>query len=375
MDQKVVSTVDFAKAMREVSGSFGDEVERFESRFGAVDNDMLAVLAQAAFLCWHSVEIRANLFALCEAIKSSKPTSHYYHCQITARRWNEMHTYLVGIQRWLGVERSLPPQVDSGKVEEIGGWLGEPTPARRALAELLLIRLVDDLLNYASLARFEGGRSEKEEAYSDFSIWYRAQDDTPYAVARTGDDSRQPFADPLLKERTDKLAGVVREEIALDDAEQLLSFIKRQTQPPCMHRFSRYLDVQITSIGALKWRGNLPPDTVSKAEWQAFTAQAQAALELWANDEFSHDGQAATHSLQASAENGTAQRIYAALGVPTELKQSIVRDFVLCGFWDVGVAAGWTWLVQGAQTMGSTAYSAFHLDAFEQDNPATVAEP
>jgi hypothetical protein len=355
--------------MREAGGSFDERVRQFESRFGAVSGDLLGVLAQAAFLCWHNVEIYRNVYTLCEAIQTGRPTTHYYHCQITARRWNEMHAYLVGIQRWIGVEHTLPPEIDPSQVEQIGAWLGERTPVKQALTELLLIRLVDDLLNYASLARCGNGRGEEKETYSDFSAWYWARDGTPYAVARLGDDSRQPFADPLFKERADKLADLVRESMAsLEDAEQLISAIKRQTQPPCMHRFSRYLDVQITSIGALKWRGNLPSDPTPKAEWQAFTAQAQAALKLWASS-------APESTEPANPDSEIERRIYAALGVPTELKQSIVQDFVLFDFWDVGVTTGWTWLVQGAQTMGSTAYSAFHLDAFEQDNPATVAEP
>jgi hypothetical protein len=359
--------------MREAGGSFDERVQQFESRFGAVSDDLLGVLAQAAFLCWHNLEIYRNLFALCEAIQTGRPTTHYYHCQITARRWNEIHAYLIGIQRWMGVEHTLPPEIDPSQVEQIGAWLGERTPVKQALTELLLIRLVDDLLNYASLARFGNGRGqgrgEVEETYSDFSAWYWARDGKLYAVARTGDDSRQPFADPLFAERADQLAGLVRERLSsLEDAEQLISSIKRQTQPPCMHRFSRYLDVQIASIGALKWRGNLPPDPTPKAGWQAFTAQAQAALKLWASS-------ALESTEPTNPDSETGRRIYAALGAPTELKQSIVRDFVLFDFWDVGVTTGWTWLVQGAQTMGSTAYSAFHLDAFEQDHPATAIEP
>jgi hypothetical protein len=336
--------------MREVGGSFAERVEQFESRFGAVDGDLLGVLAQAAFLCWHNVEIRNNLFALCEAIRTGRPTVHHYHCQITAHRWNEVHTYLAGIQRWLGIKRPLPPQVDSRKVEEIGRWLGDRTPAKEALAELLLIRLVDDLLNYASLTQFERSRLIEHEVYSDFSAWYLAEDGTPCAVARVDDSSRQPFADPRLKDHVDRLVNVVRAGMSScpEDAEKLISSIKRQTQPPCMHRFSRYLDVQITSIGAYKWRGSLPPETVPKAEWHAFTKQAQAALNAWVND--------------APASSEIGQRIYAALGEPAEPKQAIVRDFGLFGFWGVGDGPGWDWLVRGAQTEGTNAYAAFHLE-------------
>jgi hypothetical protein len=308
------------------------------------------VHAQAAFLCWHNVEIRANLFALCEAIRTGKPTTHHYHCQITADRWNEMHVYLAGVQRWLGVKHPLPPQVDPHKVGEIGRWLGERTPAKEALAKLLLIRLVDDLLNYVSLTQFERNYLTEHEVYSDFSVWYLASDGTPYAVARVDDSSRQPFADPRLKDRVDQLEDVVRESLSScpADAEQLISSIKRQTQPPCMHRFSRYLDVQIASIGACKWRGNLPAETVPKAEWHAFTEQALAALNAWVND--------------TPAESAIGQPIYASLGEPTVLKRAIVRDFGLFGFWDIGDGPGWDWLVYGAQTEGTNAYTAFHLE-------------
>jgi hypothetical protein len=115
-----------------------------------------------------------------------------------------------------------------------------------------------------------------------------------------------------------------------------------------MHRFSRYLDVQLTSIGALKWRGSLPLDTVPREEWQAFTDQALAALSAWAKG--------------TPATGKRARRIYAALGAPAERQQAIVRDFVLFGFWDVGDTAAWEWLVRGAQTEGTNAYAVFHLE-------------
>ena len=173
-----VSTVDFAKVMREVGGSFAERVERFETRFGPVNDDMLGVLAQAAFLCWVNVKAPGNLLAVCEAIQAGKPTPHTYHCQITPARWDEMHAYLAGIQRWLGVVHPLPQQVDALKVDQIGDWLGQRDPAKVALCELLLIRLVDDLLNYVSLTRF-GPASAQEQAYIDYSVWYWSEDGLP----------------------------------------------------------------------------------------------------------------------------------------------------------------------------------------------------
>jgi hypothetical protein len=246
--------------------------------------------------------------------------------------------------------------VDARKVDQIGCWLGKHTPAREALAQLLLIRLADDLLNYASLTRIESvDQCGEKGAYADYSTWYWAQPGAPFAIARVSDAGRQPFAGVPFKECLAGLADIVRRELASspEEAEQLISSTTRQTQPPCMHRFTRYLDVQITSIGALRWRGNLPPETAPRAAWQDFTDQARAALGAWA------DG--------APAASKETRRIYAALGTPTELKRAIVRDFAMGGFWDVGDSAAWDWLVLGAQTTGTNACAVFCLqDTFGQ---------
>jgi hypothetical protein len=149
---------------------------------------------------------------------------------------------------------------------------------------------------------------------------------------------------------------MVRERMSATPAvaEELISHIKRQTQPPCMHRFSRYLDVQITSIGTLTWRGNLPPDPVPTTVWRDFRRQADNALQAWVN---------------ASPPDGELARgIHTALGVPTEIKRAIVHDFALVGFWDVSDVAGWEWLVPRAQTLGTNAYAVFQLkDMFIDD--------
>ena len=106
--QKTVPVVSFAKVMQDAGGSLAESVKHFASRFGTVHEELLAVLTQAALFCWVNVEAPSNLFAVCEAIRTGSPVRHYYHCQVTPGRWNEMHAYLAGIQRWLGIELPLP---------------------------------------------------------------------------------------------------------------------------------------------------------------------------------------------------------------------------------------------------------------------------
>jgi hypothetical protein len=264
-------------------------------------------------------------------------------------RWDEMHATLAGVQRWLGIELPVPPQLDRHKIDHINSWLGELAPARKALCELFLIRFVDDLLNYASFASLGGEQGPPQGDYTDYSAWYFDADGTPYAYPKTRDSRRSPFSDPRLEERTDELIQTVRQEMASakEDAEALIETLMRQTQPPCMHRFSRYLDIQIASIGTLKLRRDLPPDSIPKETWLKFWAQADAGLTGWVN------GTPPTTPI--------ASKIHTALGQPSALKAAIVSDFLLPNFHDVGTSAAWDWLVHRSQVENTNAYGAFKL--------------
>jgi len=346
---RTVPIIEFAEAMRAQGGSFAERITRLETRFGPVRADLLGVLAQAAFLCRVNIQGEANLLAACRAIRTGKPSRWHYHCQITPERWDEMHAYLVGIQCWLGIELPVPPKLNRPKLDQINLWLGSPIPARKALCELFLIRFVDDLLNYASFACLGAEQQMPQGDYMDYSDWYFAVDCGPYAVPKTRDSSRSPFTDPRLKERTQELVHTVRKEMAssTEEAEELMDYLMRQTQPPCMHRFSRYLDIQIASIGALKLRANLPPDSIPKDTWRDFWTQADAGLDGWIKG--------------SQPASPIATRLQTALGQPSALKAAIVSDFLLPNFHDVGTSAAWDWLVHRSQVENTNAYGAFKV--------------
>ena len=87
--------------------------------------------------------------------------------------------------------------------------------------------------------------------------------------------------------------------------------------PLCMHRSARRLDIQLTSIGALERRGNLPPDPDPKENWARFCEQVDAALASWGKGE--------------EPDSDTGHAMHEALGEPTEVKRTIVRDFLYRG--------------------------------------------
>jgi hypothetical protein len=346
--QRVISLREFAKAMIEADDAFAHRVQDFERCFGPADADTLALLAQAATFCWHNHEYRANLAELCRAVAKGVPTTLYSHCQVTRGRWAELHSYVVGVQCWLGVDLPLPAGIDSAVVERIGHWLGERSRAKEALAALLLTQLVDDLFNYVSFSKLAGDGVPGTDGYADFAPWYVGADGTRYAVEHElapADGHRFRWKNEAMGPLVEDLAGAVCREMrgAPEDAQELVEGILRLSQPPCMHRFQHYLDIQLTSIGALRWRGARPPDDLSRAKWQAFWDGATGGLQAWLN------GDPPCGEL--------AVQLHESLGRPTEQGRAIVHDFFLADRPGMGVS--WDWLMQKAQIEGTTACTAF----------------
>lgn len=346
--QQVVSLKEFAAAMLESDRGFADRVRQFEERFGTIDEDTLGVLAQAAYFCWTNHQLELNMFELCRALSTGEPTSLFYHCQITAERWIEMHAYVVGVQRWIGITLEVPEEINTEKANEVVAWLREPNTTRVALARLFLTQLIDDLLNYVSLAKLCNRPGTKEEMYPDFTKWYFMEDGRCYATPHnlaSADGRRFTWNNKSMAGFVEELKQIVRNEMssATQDQEELIASILKESQPPCMHRFSRYQDIKIASIGALKWRGNLPPDDFPKANWQAFMNKAKVGLQSWVNG--------------ASPAGELAVRVQEALGKPTERGKAIVRDFLLADRRGEGVS--WNWLVHKSQEDGITAGAIF----------------
>ena len=254
-----------------------------------------------------------------------------------------MNTYVVGVQRWLGVERPLNRQLPGAKLQRIDEWLGGHTLTREALAELFVCHLVAGLL-HLSLAKLSGRYDPEGGVYVDFTPWYSRHDGTQYSS-----ESYRSLIEHLQRN--------VRREMgsASEDAEELIAGILKESPPACQHRFSRYQDIKITSIGALKWRGNIPPDVdVPKYEARDWF-EKKADLKGWLN------GVPPTTDLLA--------RLYDALGTPTERKKAIVRDF-FCGPPESGF---FDWLDNRAERDGTPVAALFARDA--QHRAQHTAEP
>lgn len=105
---------------------------------------------------------------------------------------------------------------------------------------------MNHLMNTGLAKMGESTESENLE-YADFTrwwpdfVWYTAEDKVAFI-----EECKQRVYDEMVE--------------SPKDAEELLSGILKYSQPPCMYRFTRYQDIKISSIGALKC-ANAPPGT------------------------------------------------------------------------------------------------------------------
>jgi len=270
LSQRTVPMVAFARAMYERAPAFASRVDDLYAA-RTIGDDHLAVCAQTAFYCWFEAEYAADFWRLLQAIGSGRPTRLFLCCQVSPKRWRDLHAYVVGVQRWLGTAGPTQEGLDAKRMARIAAWLGRPTEAKRALAWLYLARLLGGHLGALSLDVMTGTDAEAErgEPYADLCGWYRGEHD----------EDLLRLSDPAaLRAYSDRChAALCREG---STAEGLLDLMARESQPPCMYRFLRYQDRQIAAIGAMV-PTVAPPDDRSKECWRAFWSDARRCLEGW----------------------------------------------------------------------------------------------
>ncbi|MFH1567018.1 MAG: hypothetical protein ABIL09_03395 [Gemmatimonadota bacterium] len=344
--QQATSLRAFAAAMLAADPAFAEALARYQASCGEADADRRALLAQAAYFCWYHGEYQANLLSTCRAIGAGRPT-HLYLCgQLTPARWVQVHAYAVAVQRWLGRDAPVPARLDEGRLARATAWLGEPTAARQALAELFLCQLVDHLVRRATFSVLTDGPPPEAGVYADFCAWYLRPDGAAYGLGAgdpgqacpgesrgAGEDGSQPTDGALVS----ACAAAARRALAADAAaaEELIAGILRPSQPPGMHRFDRYQDIKLVSIGQLRWRAGLPPDD-SRDRWQVFWDAAGEGLRSWL------EGRAPGSRLAAALRE--------ALDVPTPASRFIVAELLLQPPPGQGC---FDWLLRAARAQGA----------------------
>ena len=274
--------------MRGSDPVFAERVAALEGQFGCVSDDMLCVLAQSAYICWYEGEFEDDLMATCRAIGTGKPTYLYLCSQISPRIWDFLNEYVMAIQTWLATGAPSPPAPNPARVRQIMSWLGPRDEKRESLAILFLSHLVEVLRRGVSLSRLGSSEVVPERVYSDYSSWYSCPS-VPDAVGRA-------------------------RAVLGTGGDELISGMELPGEPACQYRWPRKLDIKVCSIGALQWRGALPPDSAPKEPKQAFWGQVSDAFQTWLGGR------------EPGSE--TASRLHQMLGAHSESKAFVVREFL-----------------------------------------------
>ena len=327
--------IRFARAMREHNRVFARRVETFEDRHGALDPELLAVAAQANFLCWFEASFPGSLLSACRGIASGHPTQLTLCQQVSPERWQVLHAGVVAVQRWLGEPREVPSTIDAREVCRLTELLSERTPARTSLARLYLWTLVQHLRLNTSFGQLASEGSFEESRYQDYRDWY-----LDARLGERGDGEWGAFLTECERNLAQELPGRAA------DAEQLLRELAQgrggSTRPPCAQRFTRYQEIRLASIGALKWRGNAPVADRPRVYWEALFQDATLALATWL--------------AETTPQSALGAQIHDALGRVAPEKRSMVTGFLMQAPEEGGF---FQWLAADARASGHLADGAF----------------
>ncbi|UCH42932.1 MAG: hypothetical protein JSW16_09040, partial [Dehalococcoidales bacterium] len=257
MKRVPISWYEFTGQMREKDAVFADRVTAFETRQSKLTDGALAVAAQANYVCWFAYDFPDNLLSACYAIGTGHPQRTGLCLHISPDRWREILHYVVAVQQWLDDRRTVPESLELDKVAGLHSLLGTPTKGRVMLARLYLSTLLEQLLFRISMGQLSGDGTTEEGSYDNIQL-----------LNRPGTKQHpQEHKDASLIEECSK---VLHQEIPDNpfQVDELLKGILQESQPPCGQRFLRYQDIRLASIGALKWRGNLPVDNIPRSYWQ-----------------------------------------------------------------------------------------------------------
>ena len=330
MKRVPISWHEFARQMQEQDAVFAERVALFEACQSNLDDDALAVAAQANYVYWFEYDFPDNLVSACYAIGTGRPQRMGLCLHISPDRWREILHYIVAVQQWLGDQRPVPEALEQNKVTTLQSLLGTPTKGRVMLARLYLSTLLEQLLFRVSPGQLSGDGTTEEGFYDSTPTW------NEFGTERHGQEHRD---NNFIYE----CSKVLHQEIPDSpfQVDELLKGILQESQPPCGQRFLRYQDIRLASIGALKWRGNLPANTTPRSYWQGLFSDAGESIDLWITNK--------------PPISKLAHRIHESLGRCTPYKLDMVNTFLN----QPPSPAAYDWLLHKANELGTKPHAGY----------------
>jgi len=215
-----------------------DEINRMQAALGTLTDEQLKRRVAADFCCIWRYDYPRNVRRICEIIGGCSHTQLRLHYQVCPARRQEFTDYARALQGWCenkahddtdffnGTERSA--------VDKVYGMLGAQDPLKTKLAERTYRGLACRVMNCS----FWGDNTRES-----------APDLAPFTV--------HPLPSGW-QTRMHDLESEIRREMG-SAARDFLCDVGGSAEPACHFKFTRRVDILVSSIGCLRWRGNLPP--------------------------------------------------------------------------------------------------------------------
>lgn len=277
-------------------GSGGDcelnEINALEQSLGALSPEQIEKRIAADFCCIWRYDYADRVHQICSIIGGSSAPGLRLHYQICPARRQELMTYAEALKGWLmDVAPDALSDDEPGTVKKVYRLLGRQDPLKKLIVERTYIGLSERPLNCS----FWGSNAADAE-----TCLYpcNAQE------LDSGWQQRMAFLERSIQKEMGRAAG------------DFLCDVGGSAEPACHFKFIRRIDILVSSIGCLKWRGNLPAKDHTITGRRQITGMYLDILESYWNgkkSEYAHEG-------GAQLKN----ELFGLLGEPDDVKRWLV---------------------------------------------------
>jgi hypothetical protein len=274
-----------------------DEINRMEESLGELNEEQLNLRVAADLCCLWRYDYAHRVAEICEIIGGGPHTGLRLHYQISPDKRQEFIDYANALNGWL---KDVPPDDGSyfrpgseGTTRKVYGFLGDKDPLKNLFVERTYIGLSARFLNC--------------------SFWGR-NDKTPQTVL-TPHTANQ--LDVGSFKRMSEIERLVKKEMGRG-ADDFLRDVGGSSEPACHFKFIRRVDILVSSIGCMAWRGNLPEKDGDIRGRRKKTARTLDVLESYWNGR-----EIASEDQEAATEK---ERLFELLGESNDLKRWLVAS-------------------------------------------------
>ena len=270
------------------------EINDIERSLGKLTPEHRDLRVMADFCCIWRYDYPQRVHEMCAAIGGNRHTAFGLHYQICPRQRQELINYAEALKMWFNDEAEIPHKKISSDLEHTANkvfhLLGDRDPLKKLLAERTYLGLSSRALNCS----YWGYNCRTKVSLAPYS----AQELSPDWHKRMSAVERA-----IVKEMGNK-------------AHDFLCDVGGSAEPACHFKFIRRIDILVSSIGCLRWRGNLPAKDKTISGRRTVTAAYLTVLEKYWR------GEAAEHS-EAAGEDVAAieAELFALLGEGTNFKR------------------------------------------------------